>query len=229
MGIFLGLTIISVALLTTLFKIGNSVLQTACGVSWLVFVAAVVLFIFYRFYFPTGDKKPVSKLRTEEDFTQSLKEYEDSELFHSDIETMKRQIERFNRKKSVIGTSLLEKFDPNELSYGKFLSVVSEVEKTFFINIRNVLSVLRVFDESEYQTIGDQNISRDLQEKKRDVYDDYLETIKKSMNLNEAILISLDNLLSEISKLSIAEMDDMTQLTSMQEMNDLIQQTKYYK
>ncbi|MDN3954456.1 hypothetical protein [Sporolactobacillus laevolacticus] len=228
-GLFLGLILLSILLLTTVFKIGRTVIQSALGVSWLAFVAAMILYIFYRMYYPAGDKKPVSKLQNEEDYVQSLNRYQHSHLFRDDVDTVKHQIERLNRKKSVIRSALSEKFDPSELSYGKFISAVTDVEKTFYINIRNTLNVLMVFDESEYKLIDDPDISPDIRSQKKDLYDDYLNSINKSINLNEAIIISLDKLLSEISKLNTVEIDDVNQLASMQEMNDLISQTKYYK
>lgn len=228
-GLFLGLILLSILLLTTVFKIGRTDIQSALGVSWLAFVAAIILYVFHRMYYPAGDKKPVSKLQSEEDYVQSLNRYQHSHLFRDDVDTVKHQIERLNRKKSVIRSALSEKFDPSELSYGKFISAVTDVEKTFYINIRNTLNVLMVFDESEYKLIDDPDISPDIRSQKKDLYDDYLDSIQKSINLNEAIIISLDKLLSEISKLNTVEIDDVNQLASVQEMNDLINQTKYYK
>lgn len=47
--------------------------------------------------------------------------------------------------------------------------------------------------------------------------------------MNESILVKLDSLLLEISKLDDIDEAGLEELTAIQEINDLISQTKYYK
>lgn len=47
--------------------------------------------------------------------------------------------------------------------------------------------------------------------------------------MNESILVKLDSLLLEISKLEDIDDAGLEELTAIQEINDLISQTKYYK
>jgi hypothetical protein len=127
---------------------------------------------------------------------------------------------------------LNERFDTTELSYKKFASVTLEVEKLFYLNVRSILNRLNVFDESEFESIRSQKLtkfSRELLEEKTNVYNEYLSFVKNSLGTNEEILLKLDKLLLEISRLDSFEPGDIEKMPCMQEIDTLIKQTKFYK
>ena len=98
---------------------------------------------------------------------------------------------------------LHQRFDPGELSFKKFASVTEEVEKLLYLNIRSILNRLNVFDEADYASMMKAKSSTIPPKlfRKNKVYNDYLTYVKDSLHTNEEILLKLDQLLLEISRL----------------------------
>ncbi|MNN42780.1 hypothetical protein D3C81_1569860 [compost metagenome] len=61
------------------------------------------------------------------------------------------------------------------------------------------------------------------------MYSEYLTFIKSSLATNEEIMLKLDKLLLEISRLDSFEPGDIENMPCMQEIDSLIKQTKLYK
>lgn len=125
-----------------------------------------------------------------------------------------------------------QRFDEGELSHKKFSSVAYEVEKLFYLNVKSILNRLSVFDESEYLSVMNQRqskFSREILEEKTKVYNEYLSFMKSSLSTNEEILLKLDKLIIEISRLDSFEPGDIDNMPCMQEIDSLIKQTKLYK
>lgn len=53
--------------------------------------------------------------------------------------------------------------------------------------------------------------------------------VKTALHINEEILLKLDKLLLEISRLDSWEIGDIGQMPGMQEIDALIKQTQFYK
>ncbi|MEI0737486.1 hypothetical protein VQ056_13785 [Paenibacillus sp. JTLBN-2024] len=89
-----------------------------------------------------------------------------------------------------------------------------------------------MFDESEYLSVMNQRqskFSREILEEKTKVYNEYLSFMKSSLSTNEEILLKLDKLIIEISRLDSFEPGDIDNMPCMQEIDSLIKQTKLYK
>ncbi|MNI99672.1 hypothetical protein D3C73_1588090 [compost metagenome] len=71
--------------------------------------------------------------------------------------------------------------------------------------------------------------STELLQERRTVYSEYLTFIKSSLATNEEIMLKLDKLLLEISRLDSFEPGDIENMPCMQEIDSLIKQTKLYK
>jgi RNA processing factor Prp31 len=174
----------------------------------------------------------VKEMITYEDYVENLNRYRHVKGVESDIRLALEQMERIQKRKSTLLHVLKQRFEETELSFKKFASVSQEVEKLFYQNIRNILNILSVFDESEFERVihrKSSSISTELLQKKAKVYNDYLSSMKSSLSNNEEILLKFDQLLLEISSLDNIEPGDIEQLSCMQELDALIKQTKYYK
>lgn len=118
-------------------EIGGSPLETASAVTLLIISLLVVLYGSYTLLFKPPAAKPVSvQLETREDYIAGLGRHRNVKVLKDDISLALDQIERIEKKKTALLQVLGRRFDPAELSFRKFHSVIMEVEKLFYLNIR---------------------------------------------------------------------------------------------
>lgn len=193
---------------------------------------SIVVFIYGNYKLLTEKQKIVqtSEIQTLEDYENALRHHRNSNVFGENVELLLEQIERMQKKKETILDILLQKFDAAEMSYKKFESVILEVEKIFYMNIRSVLNKLNAFDEDDYDQIKQSSLfSEKFMQDKLGVYSQYITFVKSATEENEQILLKLDKLLFEISKFDSLESGEIENLAGMQEIDALIKQTKYYR
>jgi hypothetical protein len=235
LGLILGVVVLNIAVLSPGFlgvDIGGSALTTAFGVTLLFASALVLLYGSYVILLKQPVVIPVKHIKTHEDYVEALGQYRRVKSLEGDITLALEQLERIRKKKDTLMNVLNQRFDPTELSYKKFASVTLEVEKLFYLNVRSVLNRLNVFDESEFESVMNKkstSFSPELLQEKTLVYNEYLSFVKGSLGSNEEILLKLDKLLLEISRLDSFEPGDIENMPCMQEIDSLIKQTKYYK
>ncbi|GIP26738.1 hypothetical protein J23TS9_18680 [Paenibacillus sp. J23TS9] len=234
-GLILGVLIVNILVLSPGFlgvEIGRNALSTAFAITLLIASALVLLYGSYVLLFKQPVVLPVKEVKTHEDYVEALNHYRHVKTLEEDIIFALEQLERLKKKKATLLNVLNQRFDASELSYKKFDSVTYEVEKLFYLNVRSILNRLGVFDESEYLSVMSQKstkFSKELLQEKRNVYNDYLSFMKSSLDTNEEILLKLDKLLLEISRLDSLEPGDIDNMPCMQEIDSLIKQTKFYK
>jgi hypothetical protein len=212
---------------------GEHVLETASGVTLLVVSFLVLLYGSYTLLFKAPVARPVKNIVTREDYIAALNDYRNSKGLKKDISLALDQLERVEKKKNTLTEVLRQRFDPTELSYKKFDSVIYEVEKLFYLNILGILNKLSVFDASGYESFASQQKSAKFSDKlvkeKNDLYNEYLSYVTGYLGANEEILLKLDKLLLEISLLNSADYRDVEEMPCMKEIDLLIKQTKLYK
>jgi len=212
---------------------GESVLETASGVTLLVVSLLVMLYGSYSLLFKPPVALPVKNIKTREDYIAALQQYRNAKDLKKDIALALDQLERIDKKKTVLTEVLSQRFDQKELSYKKFDSVIYEVEKLFYLNIRGILNKLSVFNASGYSNFSGQQQSASLSDKlvqeKTNLYKEYLSYVTGYLSANEEILLKLDKLLLEISLLNSTDYRDVEEMSCMKEIDLLIKQTKLYK
>ncbi|MBP0726640.1 hypothetical protein J5Y03_15885 [Bacillus sp. RG28] len=234
-GLVIGLAIIDIVLLSPKFldvEIGGTALQTALGITILTASVIVLVYFIHNFFFKPVVYKTIIQLQSDEDYFQALTRYQDSKVLKGNITIILDQIVQLKKKKETLKKLLNDRFSPNELSYQRFNSVITEVEKVFYLNLRNVLNKLYVFDESEYKSIIEKDTtrySRQVLEEKSQLYNSYLNFVTKSKDINDEIILNLEKLVVEISNLDSFELADIEKMDCMKEIDALIEQTKYYK
>ncbi|MCG7406614.1 hypothetical protein MH117_04225 [Paenibacillus sp. ACRRX] len=213
-------------------QIGTSALSTATGVTLLFASGGVLVIGIYHLLFKKPVIIPVKQIKTYDEYIEHLSRYRHAKGIESDISLALEQMERMQKRKRTLIEVLQQRFEETEMSYKKFASVTQEVEHLFYQNIRSILNILHVYDESEFERVFQKKssgFSNELVQKKASVYQDYLSTITSSISNNEEILLRLDQLLLEISSLDHIEPGEIEQLSCVQELDSLIRQTKYYK
>lgn len=234
LGIIVGVTIFNILMLSPGLlgvEIGGSALMTALGVTSL-FASAMVLFYGSYSVLKPPNGLPAKQISSYEDYVEALNHYRSVKVLKDDITHALVQLDRMKKKKITLLNLLNHRFDPTELSYRKFASVTYEVEKLFYLNIRSILNRLHIFDESEFESVLKKKptpFAHELLQEKTNLYNEYLTFMKSSLGTNEEILLKLDKLLLEISRLDSFEPGDIENMPCMKEIDTLIKQTKYYK
>ncbi len=234
-GLIAAVLIVNILVLSPGFigvEIGGGPLQAAIGITLLAASALSLLYGSYVWLFKPPVVRPVREIKTHEDYVEALQRFKHMRTLEEDIALALEQLERLRKKKATLLGVLNQRFDPSELSFKKFDSVTYEVEKLFYLNVRSILNRLGVFDESEYKNVMNQKsnkFSSKLQQEKFNLYNEYITFMKSSLGTNEEILLKLDKLLLEISRLDSFEPGDIDQMPCMQEIDTLIKQTKLYK
>ncbi|MFC4303597.1 hypothetical protein [Cohnella boryungensis] len=213
-------------------RLDGTPLSAALGVALLLASSLILAYGCYSLLFQPPIALPLKRIETHEDYAEALSHFRRVKALESDIALALDQLDRIRKRLGTLLTVVNQRFDAGELSHRKFSSVILEVEKLFYLNIRSLLNRLSVFDESEFERVMGRNSGRfppKLLQEKRNVYNDYLSFVKSSLGANEEILLKLDKLLLEISRLDSFEFQDIEGMPCMQEIDSLIRQTKYYK
>ncbi len=193
----------------------------------------VVLYGSYTLLFNTPAAPSLRALVTREDYLAELNRYKNVQVLKKDVLLALEQLDRIDKKKSTLMNILGERFEPTELSFRKFQSVIMEVEKLFFLNLRGILNKLSVFDASDFTLFTRRQkpkaFTDTLVQRKTELYNEYFAHMTGYLGANEEILLKLDQLLLEISLLDSTDYSIVDEIPCMKELNALIGQTKLYQ
>ncbi len=212
---------------------GTSAFETAFGAT--AIFMSVVVFAFGNYKLLTTSEKMIqaAEINTLDDCISALKQNHSKKTFEYTIDGILEQIKRYQNKKETIRDILLQKFDSSEMSYSKFEGTISDVEKVFYLNIKSIVNKLNAFDEDDYNRIrkGDlqKKLSKEVVQSKLSIYNEYISFVSDAVEDNEEILLKLDKLLLEISKLNSLAEGEIENMSAMKEIDALISQTKFYK
>lgn len=168
----------------------------------------------------------------EQDYVQALKENQSKKLFADDIELAISQIERLKQKNEMLDTLLTQEFSSTEMSYARFKQIITSVIDLFYSNVRSIINRLTIFDYSEYTNVKSgklRGLTKEQMDAKLKMFDEHVAYINNKIDNNENILLKLDSLLLEVSKLEEVSESEIENLEAIKNINDLIEQTKLYK
>jgi hypothetical protein len=212
---------------------GGNALETATGVTLLFSSLLTLLYGSYVLLLKPPVSLPVKNLRTREDYIDALNPYRKVKALNKEILLALDQLDRMEKKLNALIEVLSQRFEPSELSFKKFIQVISEVENLFYLNIRGILNKLSVFEASEFSMLGpaqtNGQVLNRLQQEKSNLYKEYFAYLTGYLSANEEILLKLDKLLLEISRLGSTSYEDVVRMPCMKEIDDLIKQTKFYR
>ena len=139
---------------------GESALQTASATAILTASILAILFGIYQLFFKPTVIISIKELKADEDYVISLSQYKNMKVLKKEISFALEQVQRLKKKKGTLWNVLNQRFEQNEISYKKFTTVIIEVEKLFYLNLRNILNKVSVFDEAEYKHVLEHNTTR---------------------------------------------------------------------
>lgn len=212
--------------------VGNSAFATAFGATAIFMSVIVFAFGNYKLLIEKKEIIQTNEIKTEEDCINALEQNYSKRTFEKDIATILEQIEMFQKKKETIKESLLQKFNSNDMSYSKFDGVILDIENVFFINVKSILNKLNAFDEKDYNRIkkngAEKKFSIEFMQKKMIIYNEYISSVKNAIEDNEQIILKLDKILLELSKLNSFKDGKIENMSVMKEIDELINKIKLY-
>ncbi|MGG1552775.1 hypothetical protein [Paenibacillus ferrarius] len=234
-GLICGIVAVNIVVFSPGFigvAFGASALSTASGATLILASALALLYGTYSLIFKLPAAVSVKQIQTQEDYVEALSHYRRVKVLEEPMRLALSQLERIQKKKATLLETLNQRFEASELSYARFVSVIQEIEQLFYRNLKSILNRLGAFDETEFKSVtgaGSSKLPPALLQERKAVYSEYLSFTSSSLGTNEEILLKLDKLLLEISRLDSLEIGDIEKMPCMQEIDTLIKQTKYYK
>ena len=234
-ALILGVAIVNIVVLSPGLmgvSIGDGAFQTAVGIALLFASALILIYGCYSLLSQSPASVPIKEIQTREDYAEAFAPFRRVKALEGDIRIALEQLQRIEKKKITLLEVLSQRFDPNELSYKKFAAVILEVEKLFYLNLRSILNRLRVFDEADFDRVMRRRqvtFKQEILQQKVNLYNEFLLFVHDSLGNNEEMLLKLDKLLLEISRLDSLDPEDIEHMPCMQEIDSLIRQTKFYK
>ena len=145
------------------------------------------------------------------------------------------QLERLNARNEALNSILLQHFKPAEITYKRFKEVIDSVNSVFGDNVQKILERINMFDEGDYISLvykmkknpSERNVQSSRE--KLNIYMEHINYVKTLVEDNEVIIMKMDKLMLELSKLSELNADNIEKVSAIQDINELISQTKYYK
>lgn len=228
-----GMVLTSSVVLVVLFSpgflgyqlIGGSILQSFVGF-------CVILALGTAFFFGMRTRKhEVTPQEAVQGEIQNLMALSRIDVFTVNAKCLIEQIKRFDDKMETIDRIILAKFNPNEISYARFRQVMGSTQTLFRDSIRSVINRMQAFDEEDYRRIvaGQVKMSPTLVETKAKLYREHLDFINTVVEKNEEVLLRLDRLLLESSKMSSLEVENLDSMQAIRELDSLTEQARLYK
>lgn len=212
---------------------GGNALETASAITLWIISLLALLYGSYTLVLKPPVRPRVTDIQTHEDYVHALQPYRHIKSLKDHVSLALDQLERMDKKQKTFLEILAQRFDPAELSYKKFRSVIEGVQSLFYLNMKGILNKLHVFDPSEFSRFAakpkDAPFSNQLVQKKSDLYKEYVAYITGYLEANEEISLKLDKLLLEMSLLGSTDYKEIEEMPCMKEIDALIGQTKYYK
>ena len=144
------------------------------------------------------------------------------------------QIRLLRKKSGAVQKILLQKFDETEMTYSRFMGAVGSVQKMLCLNLKSILNRIDAFDEEEYRELKAARqrgavANNNILEQKLEIYSEYITFADRGIESNEELLLQLDRLISEISKLNSPTYDEIENMGAITEIEMLIDNAKHYK
>ena len=122
------------------------------------------------------------------------------------------QIERMENEVSTFEKLVSRRFGQGTLSYEKFMGVVRSASDALSKSIIRIVNKMIIFDEIEYKKLSSaqyklDDIPDDIQEKKKQLYDENLDDMRSILEKNEKVLLEVYHLMMEMSYMYYSEQD----------------------
>jgi len=232
-GLNIGIVGLNIALLSkglvNIFNAGDF----GKAIGFTAVIMSVIVFFYGNYKLISQKPKPVklSESKSPEEYIRALQQVNGKKTFDNDIAVIIDQIQRLSKKKEKIRYVLKQKFNVIDKVYERFDSSISDVEYVFFENIKSIVNKIDAFDEDEYGRISkgaQRSIDRKFIETKISIFNEYISFVKNAVEDNEEIILKLDALLLEISKIDSIEEGQIENMSEIKGLDELIKKSRNY-
>lgn len=225
-----GLAFVGAGVVTSCLAVGAVALNVVVG-------AFGYYNIFKKSEVPLISISNAKALEKPDDYFGALESCRSKQVFKTYIDRAEAQIYRFDEKSQSLTTLLSQYFTPEELTFKHFNSVLGSVQELFFSNLKNIINRMIIFDEEDFNKVSALLLEAmpDYDERQRihskvEVYNEHIEFIDKTLDNNDDVIVKLDELILELSKLdSTQNCENLEDLPAVVEINELIKNVKYYR
>ncbi len=186
--------------------------------------------LFIRYFVQDKQKAKTPEmagLLDEEQLNKTLKAVKKAnpKVFKKEMRELDNQCLRMEKKSEQLDRALKSYFDGSRISYAKFAGTINRCLNLFDENVTRILNRIAIFDEDGYE-----HLFKTHQEYTDAIlpYQETFDAIAADLKNNEEILSRFDRLLQEVNNLSNPNAD-LEALPAMQELGELIDQTKLYR
>lgn len=182
----------------------------------------------FTFYYEPSEQK-LTDLNSKEEFVELFTRFMTSSFLGKESTSFRKQVFILDEKIMTLDALLQQKFDGANASYSKFNSIIKNTQKLVYANFKNAAVMIKTFNEEDYKRFSTEmsEYSEKIVNEKMETFNIYKKEVKDILSQNEEILLKLDKLQLEVSRLSST--DNIEENAVVQEMNSLITQTKLYK
>ncbi len=217
----------------------GSIFQTALAIT--VIVMSLIAFGYGNYTLLFSERKMQllrgTELTEPKDYVQALQDMDLNGVFDADIHTATEQIGRMQDKDKALNIILAQFFTPQEMTFTRFQSAINAVQAIFYNNVKKMLNRMTIFDYADYRKLKKISSASDKEddetaeavEAQKRIYQEHIDYVHDLVKMNESVLVKMDALLLELSKLDDVDEQGLEKMAAVQEINDLIEQTKYYK
>ena len=174
-----------------------------------------------------------SEVDESEDVLPLLKAYSERPIVGGYAFEAASQIESMEHRKARLYRVISSTFGSESISHDKFAAVVDAAERTLWRNCALLCNRVQAFDVDTYrkakrQLPGSTQSSDPILAEQLRVYEDAIEDMREILEANERLLLEMGKLEMELSDLQADDnREDNTHM--LEEVNDLLEQTKYYR
>lgn len=167
-----------------------------------------------------------TKIMADDEVVPVLEEYTDAPYVGDIANEALEQIRSASRKRKRLRKVISVQFSEGSMSWDKFTNVVDMAERTILRNSALIANCAQSFDREGYTKAKRRNNSTSSEQVA--LYDKSLADMQQVVDANERVLLEMAKLELELTQL---EADDTRQSASetMEELQGLIEQTRYYR
>ena len=161
-----------------------------------------------------------------------LKEIEfdrNKKVFTGIISYTQEQVKRYNGLFELLEKITDQIFEKNSLTSNKYINSASTIEKAIIKNDMQAKMLIDNFNNKEYLQLQDFDEDSDVEPyifQRLELYENNIESVKKKIESNEELLLKLEELITELLDKKAKEDDSNI---AIENVNELIEQLKYYK
>lgn len=174
---------------------------------------------------------------TVDDIKLALGEYERTAVVGVYAKQAIAELETADRKRTVLYDIIDNKFQKGSITWQKFAEGIESATQAIAFNSALLEKRIKAFDVEDYKRNAKNSITgmfnrgtvpEDIKQERRALYEANLEEMRQIVAANERMLTQLDRFAIEMGQLE-ASANAQANDRLLQEINELVDETKYYK